>query len=313
MSWLYIVIIAYLLNAIAMTTDKFLISDSIPEPVGYTFNIGILNGIAMLFLLPFGFFLIPYSQIAISLLAGISFAFALFFLYKSLKGEEVSRVSPYIGSLNPVFIFILAFFFLGERMTIKEIGAFILVIAGGILISWHFKTAKTKFIKLLNFIFKVKEKSVFKIFALATLSALFFASSYTLTKYIYNSTEFINGFIWTRIGLVLGVLILILPKANRKKVFHPQKNPTKKAGGIFLFGQICGGLSFFLINYAFSIKSVTIVQALQGLQYVFLFLIIITLSKKFPKILEEKLTPTILWQKILAIFIISGGLYLLII
>ncbi|MCD4705917.1 hypothetical protein K8R61_02450, partial [bacterium] len=71
-------------------------------------------------------------------------------------------------------------------------------------------------------------------------------------------------------------------------------------------------LKFLLINYAFSINSVTLTHSLQGLQYTFLFLIILILSKKFPFILKEKITPFILTQKICAILLICGGLFFLI-
>lgn len=303
MSWLSIVIVAYLLLAITATIDKFLLSRSIPQPVVYTFNVGLLNAIATIFLLPLGFFLIPTINIFISILAGMSFILALFFLYKSIKNSELSRIVPYVGSLNPVFIFILAFLFLDEQLAEKEIRSFIFVIIGGILISWHFKKGGVK---------KSTEKSgALKTLVIATLSALLFATSYTLTKHIYESTEFINGFIWTRFGLILGTILLLIPPKNRKTIFSQEKKSTKKINGLFVFGQICGGLSFFLINYAFSISSVTLVHALQGLQYVFLFLIVIMLSKKFPKILREKLTIPVITQKILAISIISYGLYLL--
>ena len=148
------------------------------------------------------------------------------------------------------------------------------------------------------------------VLGIATISAILFAISYVLTKHIYNSTDFLNGFVWTRFGVVLGALLL-LPQINLRKFFSPEKKDRKKTGMVFLFGQICGGLSFFLINYAFSINSVTLTHSLQGLQYVFLFLIILILSKKFPFILKEKITPFILTQKICAILLICGGLFFL--
>jgi drug/metabolite transporter (DMT)-like permease len=316
MTWLYVVLIGYSLNAIALTTDKFLLTKSIPRPATYTFNVGLLNGIFTLLLIPLGISLLSPFNTFISLLAGCFFAFALFTMYTALKGDEASRIVPYIGSLNPVFIFILATLILGESLKGNQLIAFFFIIIGGILISWRFKDKKNIFEQMLpkNFysIFKRKNKEdVVKIFVIATISAIFFALSYTLTKHIYNSTSFLNGFIWTRIGLVLGVLLIAF--ASKEKTKHKKQKIkfTKKTGAIFLFGQACGGISFFLINYAFSLNSVTLVHALQGVQYVVLFLIIIILSKKFPKVLEEKLTPTVLGQKIIAIILIGIGLYVL--
>ncbi|MBT4277355.1 EamA family transporter [Candidatus Falkowbacteria bacterium] len=318
MSWIYIVVIAYLLNAIAITIDKFLLTKSIPNPAAYTFNIGMLNILIVLALLPFGFFILPLSLIFLSIIAGLCFMSALYLMYTSLKHYEASRIAPYIGSLNPIFIFILAYLFLGEKLMPNQISAFFLIIAGGILISIQIKNRKNIFPNLLfnrlyRFFGKKEKISLVRILSIATLSAFFFASSYALTKYIYNSTEFLNGFIWTRFGLILGALLLLVPKNVRNNIFKTQKKSTKKTGVIFLVGQIFGGLSFFLINYSFSLNSVTLVHALQGLQYAFLFLIVITLSKKFPQILEEKLTPLILTQKIIALGLIGGGLYLLVV
>ncbi|MEA2088372.1 MAG: EamA family transporter [Patescibacteria group bacterium] len=317
MYWLFIVVIGYLLNAIAMTTDKFILTKFISRPAVFAFNVGISNVAIIFILAPFCLKWIDLFQIIISLLAGVSFIMAIFFMYKAVKQDEVSRVAPYIGSLNPVFIFILAWFFLGEQLTLKQVIAFIFIISGGILISWQFQDKKNLFYCLIpKYIQKKIKKNItrskMKILGIATISAILFAMSYTLTKYIYNSTDFLNGFVWTRFGVVLGSLLL-LPKINLRKIFPPKKKDRKKTGMVFLFGQICGGLSFFLINYAFSINSVTLTHALQGLQYVFLFLIILILSKKFPFILKEKITPFVLAQKICAILLICGGLFFLIV
>jgi len=318
MNWLYIVIAAYALNAIAITIDKFLLTKSIPQPAAYTFNVAMLNGIVTLLLLPLGFELLSPFNAFIGLFAGVAFTLALYFMYNSLKLDEASRVIPYIGSLNPFFIFFLAILFLNEKLAGKEIIAFLLILSGSILISWRFRDKKNIFQHLIPkrisaALHEDKKREAIKVFGIATVSALLFAISYTLTKHIYNSTSFLNGFVWTRFGVLFGILLILIPKENRATIVLGKNKPGKKTGGIFLFGQACGGLSFFLINYSFSLNSVTLVHALQGIQYIILFLIIIFLSKKFPRILEEKLTPILLTQKISAIFLIVFGLYFLVV
>lgn len=316
MSWIYIVIIGYSMNAVALTIDKFLLTKSIPRPASYTLNVGVLTGLVGLALAPFGLAKLSLLNVIISLIAGMSFAFALFTMYTALKRDEASRIVPFIGSMNPVFIFILASIFLNEQLSEKELLAFFLIIFGGGIISWKIK-GKQEIIKdnianKFKRIFSNKNKSVtIKIFGIATLSAFLFATSYTLTKYIYEQTEFLNGFIWTRFGVFVGAMIIIMVVNRQAEKKVKEKKLNKKSGMIFLTGQIFGGLSFFLINYAFSLNSVTLVQAMQGFQYVILFLLIIILSKKFPKILEEKLTPIIITQKIIAIVFIGTGLFIL--
>lgn len=316
MSWIYIVIIGYSMNAVALTIDKFLLTKSIPRPASYTLNVGVLTGLVGLALAPFGLAKLSLLNVIISLIAGMSFAFALFTMYTALKRDEASRIVPFIGSMNPVFIFILASIFLNEQLSQKELMAFFLIIFGGIIISWRIKSngeiMRKNIADKFDHILHNKRKSLtIKIFSIATLSALLFAISYTLTKYMYEQTEFLNGFIWTRFGVFVGAIFIILLVNRKKEKKSKEQKLSKKAGAIFLMGQIFGGLSFFLVNYAFSLNSVTLVQAMQGFQYVVLFLLIIILSKKFPKILEEKLTPIIITQKIIAIIFIVTGLFIL--
>ncbi len=308
--WLQITIFAYFLNAVAISIDKFLLNKEIPRPSAYTFNIGVLNILIILVLAPFALSLISLKLIFISILAGLFFILALFLLYTALKNSDASQIVPFIGSLNPVFIFFLASIFLGEKLNHSELWAFFLILLGGALISYQKKESSLKE-KIKKIFKKEKEISIKIVLVLAVFSAFSFALSYILTKYIYNSVNFLNGFVWTRLGLVLGALFLLIPPKSRQEIFQTEKKSNTKGNGLFLIGQIFGGLSFFLINYAFSLNSVTLVQGLQGLQYAFLFIIIIILSKKFPYILEEKLTPLIIVQKSVALFLIGWGLLLL--
>jgi len=56
---------------------------------------------------------------------------------------------------------------------------------------------------------------------------------------------------------------------------------------------------------------VPVIHALNGTQYVFLFIFSIFLSLKFPQILKEEISKEVLFQKIIAILLIGGGLTLL--
>ena len=85
-----------------------------------------------------------------------------------------------------------------------------------------------------------------------------------------------------------------------------------KTGFLFIFGQTSGALSFILVNYTIAVSaSVALVNALQGLQYIFLLIIVFSLSWRFPNLLEEKITPSVLIKKIIATALIIGGLFTL--
>ncbi|MBI5022832.1 MAG: DMT family transporter [Candidatus Magasanikbacteria bacterium] len=293
--WLLITAVAYFLNAIAAVVDKFLISKKISNSAVYAFYISAL-GLSGLILIPWGFGWIGWWNLAIVLAAGVTFTCALLHLFKGLAVNESSRITPFIGGLSPIFVFIFSFFLLGERLVGKQPLAFILIIIGTVFISLG----------------KSSKKNLVVGFWYAGISALMFGVSYTLTKLAYNNVSFINGFVWLRITTFIGGLFLLYSAANRRDIFHPSEKTVQKAGPLFLFGQVAGAASFLLINYAISISSVTIVNALQGLQYVFLLIMILILARLRPQVLEEKLRGVVLTQKISAIVLIGAGLYLLV-
>ncbi len=301
MNWLLIIVIAYLLNAIAAVVDKHLLSKEIPQPAVYAFFISFL-GIIALVLTPFGFAIPAVSQIIIGLLAGLIFTFALLYLFKALKQNDASRITPFIGGWQPFFIFILAWLFLSEQLAHAEILAFFMLIAGTVLITLDFS----------------KKKTGMGGFGLAAIAAILFAVSYVLTKEVYLNQAFISGFVWTRLGAFAGALLLLIPVDNRRAIFASFKKPKphsadqrKKTGLLFLGGQAAGALSFLMVNYAISLASVSLVNALQGLQYVFLLIMVFFLSKFHPKVLREKMTRGIIIQKVGAIILIGFGLTLL--
>lgn len=293
--WLVITAGAYFLNAIAAVVDKFLISKKISNPAVYAFYISAL-GLLGLILIPWGFGWIGWFNLGIVLVAGITFTGALLHLFKGLAVNESSRITPFIGGLSPIFVFLFSFFLLGERLGEKQLLAFVLIITGTIFISLG----------------RSSRKNLARGFWYAGISALMFGISYTLTKLAYNNLSFINGFVWLRLTTFIGGLLLLYSASNRRDIFGGNKKDAAKIGPLFLFGQAAGALSFVLVNYAIFLSSVTIVNALQGLQYVFLLIMVLILAQWRPYLLEEKLRGAALAQKISAIILIGAGLYLLV-
>ncbi|KKR48749.1 MAG: Conserved hypothetical membrane protein, DUF6 family [Candidatus Magasanikbacteria bacterium GW2011_GWC2_40_17] len=293
--WLLISLIGYFLNALSAVVDKILISKKISNPAVYVFYISLL-GLFGLVLAPWGLALISWWNLFVSLIAGISFALALLYLFKSLKISESSRITPFIGGFSPIFVFIFSFFILNERLNPKQIMAFVVIILGTVLISLG-KTGKS---------------NSRRVYWLALFSAFFFGLSYALTKYLFNNLSFVNAFVWLRLTTFVGALFLLLSAQNRHDIFHQDKKIARQSGFLFLFGQVAGAASFLLINYAISLASVTLVNALQGLQYAFLLVLVLILFKWRPNLLEEKIKGWVLVQKILAIILIGWGLFLLV-
>lgn len=296
MNWLLITIIAYFLNSLAMVIDKKLLSKTIPDALTYTFYVGILGSFFIPILPLFGVNILPFFILFLAFLAGGFFILALLLMYRALTKDEVSRITPFIGGLVPLFILFLAFLFLGENLNQKGILAFLLILGGGFLISLNFNQIQV---------------FPFQSLGLVTSSSFFFAASYALTKYIYNHTDFISGFFWIRIGAILTTLTLLTIPTNWQKIKQNLKKQKQNFSPLLLLGQTLGGGSALLLSFAIFLGSVTLVNSLQGLQYCFLFFLVYFFSKFYPRFLKENFTPTVVVQKVLAITLMSIGLFIL--
>ena len=315
MTWLTIAISAYFILAVVFLVDKYLLTEAIPNPRVYAFYVGAL-GISVLVLAPFvGFYVPGISQLILGVLSGMVFIYGLFWLYKSLQLFEPSRVVPAIGGLTPLFVFGLIYILtLGqETFSLKELTAFILLVLGSILIT--VKKEKITNLKSLKF---------------SALTAFLLALSFVLIKYVYLAQPFWNGFIWRGIGgFLMAICFFIFFPDVKKEIFGKIKLRQNEASGveregsaadkpiktviIFLSNQIAGAGATILHNWAIALAPliyVPFVNALQGTQYAFLFILAVILSLKFPRMLKEEISQEVILQKIIAILLIGGGLAL---
>jgi drug/metabolite transporter (DMT)-like permease len=292
--YLIIAIVAYSLFAINGVIDKFLLSKAVRSPAVYAFYIGITGPLTFI-LAPFGLKMISLADLPIAIAGGAAFVGALYFLYKATQQTSISRILPIEGGLVPVFTLVFAYLILGERLTDTQLAAFGFLVFGAVVISlkrdktgWHARALGN-----------------------AIIAAALFALSFVLTKYIFDHYNFISGLIWTRLGFFAVSLALLVPRSVRKAIFKAPKQTS--AGNKYLYygARISGSVGGFLQNYAISLGSVTIVNAMQGTQYALLLILTIFLSRRFPEILKEQINRLILAQKIFAILLISVGLIFL--
>ncbi|MCX6761018.1 MAG: hypothetical protein NTZ84_02880, partial [Candidatus Nealsonbacteria bacterium] len=277
MSWLVVTILAYFILALAFLVDKYLLVSSIQNPKVYVFYTGALGGLT-LFLIPFVGFSIPLpSQIALSLLAGAFFIIGIYWFYKTLQKYEASRIVPAIGGMTPIFSFLAVFISSGGKETLSSFDflALIFLVIGTILITFE----KGKGITLDSF-------------SGSFVSAFFLSISFVLIKYVYLVMEFWPGFIWTKIGsFITAICFFVFFSEVRKEIFGKKKESMpRKTSVIFLSNQAMGGLANVMQNWALFLAPlafVSVINALQGVQYVFLLCLIVFLSFFFPALAEK--------------------------
>lgn len=286
---------AYFFLALAGLIDKILLQTTIVSPRAYAFWVGLLSVLAIA-LLPFGVVNVPDLRLILTaLVSGVAGVYALWAFYSALKAHEASRVIITVGALVPIFTLLFSIIFLNERLKIIQLLAFALLVFGGVLVSYQEN---------------IKKSYTFELFHHAARAAILFAASFTLLRFVFLFEPFLNGLFWTRMGGVLGALTIIAIPENFRRIYWATKKAPKKAPIPFLANQAMGGGGAILQNYAISLGSAAIVGALQGVQYAFILILIVLLSRRFPQ-LKEEFSRRVLAQKALAIILIATGLVIL--
>jgi len=298
MPWLTVAICSYFLLAVVALVDKYLLGGAFVSPKVYAFYIG-LGGVLVLFLAPFGFFLPEPSIIVFALLAGIFHILGIFITFKAIQLFEVSRVIPAIGGFLPLFVFGLTYLFSTNKEIFSQVEliSFFLLISGSIIITWErSKTVSLQSLKM------------------AALAAFLLAFFFVLTKFVYLSQPFISGFIWTRIGAFLIAITFLFAKEVREELFEKRETLKVRTLGILIPNQAASAIAFLLQNWAVALvplSSLAFVNALESTRYVFLLVFAILLSVKSPRFLKEEISREVVFQKIISILLIGGGLLLL--
>ena len=291
MLWIYLALIAYFLNAVVFAFDKFLLVAPLPHPLPYAFYTAILS-VFVVALLPFGVHLPPTPLYFIAAFSsGIFFFLALIYLYKSIKAIDVLEATPAVGAVAALATFFLSVFFLREHVSGSELVAFLLLVAGTFIMSYfHLKT---------------------RVIIYILLAGIFFGISSVTLKYVFNLSSFVDGLFWSRLGLVASALAVLIHPSARRQIFNSFGAAPTGSKFLFGFSKVLAAAGFLILYYAVKLGSVVFVNALQGLQYVFILIIAIFVAKKLPMLFERHLHERIA-RKIAATILIFIGFFLLI-
>lgn len=307
-------------TALASVADKFLVSDRVEKPAAYIFFITVFSLVSFV-LAPFGLSILPLETLGIFFASGISFAWSLLFLYRAFQIGEVSKILPLAG-ISAALVSIIPSIIrsvLLEDIPIMGLLAFSFLLGGAMLLSLSGPEGET-----------YSRKNVW----LSLLSGLFLALFYFLLKLgEATGANFINGLVWSRLGVFLGGFsFLLVPSYRRdiamftfdvivpairnswRTIFFPWRREAGQlpTWTIFIGGKTLGGIGALLIIFAAyqAEASVAIVQALVGVQFAAVFLAAILLSKKFPFVFEERISSFGWVMKVVAFSLISIGAWL---
>lgn len=301
MLWLWIVIIAQLFNAGALLLDKFLLTKRFPHPGFLTFWTATWNLLGVVFIFWNFNFAASHRTLILALLSGIVFTIALQFFYMGVKKGEASHIAPLTGGIVPLATCLFSYFWLAERLNYWQLLAVGLLVAGTLIISFE----------------KSLKYHGWHIGMLwAIIAGGFFGLSYVLSRIVFMTDTFSTGFVWGRVGCFVAALPLLLIPVVRQGIFAKGEKKKKRLESSLLIlagNKTLGGLAFVGLSFAISLTSATLVNALSGIQYVFVFLLIIFFTWKLPRFFKEKITRSELIQEILALLLIAAGLGLIVV
>lgn len=286
-----IAIIAHGLVGISLVWDKVLLQrKGMQSLAAYVFWLGAIS-IFGLVLIPFGFHMPSWKDVAIALVAGFCDLAATWFYYAALKAGEASEELAVMGGFSPVATVLLAIPLLGTQFH-GELTGFILMTFGGFVMFFAEKVPLRKMLP--------------RILAAAVL----FGLTNVLQKIVFNDAKFISGYVFFTIGTFVGSMALLIPPSWRKQILHPSEQPKPRSRIGYFANRFVAGVGSFLVVFAVSRANPAVVEAISGVRYVVIFLGAYAITRWRPSWFKEDFTKWALVIKAAATSLVVAGLVL---
>ena len=308
MSWILLAAVGQFINSIVAILDKYIVSDerALPRPFVYAFYsclltgfwvvifiLGLMPGLSSLGMPSLANVTAPsLIVVALSFLSAYTFFLALVSMYDALRKADASTVMPIIGSIAGLSTFGLSYVFLEASHSPNFVWGILLLAVGTMLVAQTLPKASV----VLNCVH----------------SGLFFAFHWITIKGLFLETTFETGFFWSRVGFILFTLSLLLVPVYLSKIKSQAGTTSVKTGFLVVSTKVLAGIAAFLLLKATDMGDVTVVQALDGLRFVFILLFTSVFAHWLPQSVADKDTrPSTFFRRLLFVIVISIGFAML--
>lgn len=287
--WIGLAILSQCITAAIVLIDKYVLvrGSKIGEPVVYAFYVSLLSGVVVV-LLPFGVGLPSAWMLFMAFVASITFVLAILHLYRALKRGHASDAVPVSGATAALVTALLASMVLSEDLPRAFIPAFLLMVIGTFLIA-HFRLS-------------------WQSLGAIVIAGCFFGVSAIATKLVFIEGSFLDAFFWSRMTNVAVALSLLIVPDNRRLIFHGYRHSSRGMKSLVLGNKILGGISAYLYLIAISLGSVSLVQAMSGLQFAFLLLFAYFSARWLPQVFKGEIHPHQFPHQVYGVICIIAGL-----
>lgn len=294
MDWFYLALIAPLLWAIVNILDDNLLHHVYKGPYFGAAVSGIFGVLPLASLLILRVSDVSIATAAFGTLAGFLLVLQLFFYFNALKKGSPSVVIA-MFSFTPSILPIFAYFFLGERLSATQLaGFFMIIIASLSLALVEFKGwRQVKFNHALG---------------PTIIAALLLDAVALLSKHLFNTTNFYTGYMYISIGMGIGGFCFLIAMVARHK-YEPlptPKNFTRKFLGLIALAELLSILADFTQKLAISRGPVSLVDAIAGIQPVYVLAIALIFYPFAPKYFREAAEGGLTKKFVLMLLIVFG-------
>ena len=299
MAWLVFAFSGPVLWAISTHFDKYLVErffkhTDVALLLLFTAFIGVLTLPFIAYFEP-EFASIPPRSIALIVLSGILYMGAMLFYLRALQSEEASVVAPFFQAV-PLFGYVLAYFFLGETLSLRQMAGGAMIVAGTLSVSLRLDGGAR--------VFKLRLALLMLACGLAAaLSGLIF-------KIFAIEVEFWTTTFWMFVGeAIFGIALLCFGAYRKQLAPMLRKNAAalltiNGSNELVNLGGTLGN------RYALMLAPLSLVQAIGSTTTLFVFAFGVGLSIFFPGVGRETLSLRELLQKGVAALFVAAGVAL---
>lgn len=285
-----IAIVAHGLIGLSLVWDKVLLKRKGTRDLSfYVFWLGAISIFGLL-LIPFGFRMPPAHIAILALLAGFCDLVATWAYYAALKAGEASEEMAATGGFTPLATVLLSIPLLGVHVV--GLAGFAIMTTGGFVM---FFAEKMPFGRVLPSVIS---------------AAVLFGLTDVLQKLAFNGANFVTGYVFFTIGTFAGAMMLLLYPTWRRQIFKGSEEapPRSKIG--YGINRFLAGVGSFLVIFAISRTSPSMVEAISGVRYVVIFIGAYAVTRWRPMWFSEDFTRRALLVKAIGTGMVVAGLIL---
>ena len=295
MTWVLYALGSAITFSLVSTLDKVLLQRYIPNSRVFIILVGFVQVLLALCVLPLASFTgYGADDAAIAIGSGLVTGAYLILLFWAISLQDVSRVVP-VASTYPIFIAVIAQFFLGEELGVLAWTGICVTVAGVGLMSFG-PTARASDMG----------KGQTMVFALLVTASLLFGLTQIMSKVVADDMDVWTLLMWRMLGAAAVCIALLVRTQVVPDIMRALRNPS--AVGLLLLTE--GAL--VLVAMVFTLEAiyngpVSLASTVMATRPLFVFGLGIVLSMGASNVLNEPLEGRIIATKVLAIAMMVVG------